>query len=49
MLTESQSLALVKAKKLKIVSPQRKRKLRKRGIRVRWMQVLNAYVWEPGW
>ena len=47
MITETEALALVKAKKLRMVGSARKRKLRRRGVSVRWMQVLNSYVWEP--
>lgn len=47
MISENEALELVRTKKLRIVSAARKRKLRKKGVSVRWMSALNAYVWEP--
>ena len=46
-MTEQEVINLIKAKKLRVVCAKRKRKLRKRGISVRWMADLGAYVWEP--
>lgn len=33
---------------LRMVSPKRARKLRKRGVKVRWSTALYSYVWERG-
>ncbi len=51
-MTEAQALEMVRLKKLRMVSPVRKRKLRKKGVHVRWLPVLDSYVWFPsivGW
>ena len=44
---EKRVLARVRAGELRIVHSQRKRKLRKKGIRVWWEDSIGAYVWEP--
>ena len=45
MITEQQALELVKQKNLRMVCNKRARKLRKKGRHVRWMQILDCYVW----
>jgi hypothetical protein len=47
MMNESKYLDLLKTGKIRAVGLQRKRKLKKRGICVRWCMELNSYIWEP--
>lgn len=46
-ITERQALENVRSGKWRIVHKQRKRTLRKRGVRVWYCALLWAYVWEP--
>ncbi|WP_300501768.1 hypothetical protein [Methylobacter sp.] len=48
-MNEKEKIELVRKKVLRIVSPQRKRKLQRRGIAVHWDVDLWAFIWKPNW